>query len=133
MGSLIAAFIALGLIVPTPVHAEVATTPNTVFCSCIKTARYIGLNLPPAPYAGDYEPNTNTPEVMDGILLSYQTDEHIAVILRILSTGFWIAEGNYERCEYTERFIDFDDYHIRGFYTTSYDNYTAQRKAAISQ
>ena len=88
---------------------------NTVFCSCIVTARYLGLPLPKTPYAGDLEPNTELPIVGEGILLSYPSDEHVAIILAILEEGYWIGEGNFRRCKYTERFIPFDDNHIRGF------------------
>lgn len=85
------------------------------FCSCIKTARYLGLPLPPTPYAGDLRANTKKPEKGDGVLLTYETDEHIAVILDIVGDNFLIGEGNFRECQYTERLIPFDDIHIRGF------------------
>jgi len=84
------------------------------YCSCVRTARLLGLNLPPAN-AEDLKPNIPFPEVGDGVLLSYSTSEHIAVIFGIDERGIIIGEGNYKRGQYTERIIPWDYPHIRGF------------------
>jgi len=90
------------------------------YCSCIVTARMIGLDLPKYVHAGDIRPNTSIPEIGGGILLSYSV-EHIAVIKGMDSVGMFVAEGNFERGKYTERYISFKDPSIRGYYVLRND------------
>lgn len=59
------------------------------------------------------------PVVGGVVLLTYGDIEHIAYIQFIMLGGMWIGEGNYKSNQYTERFISFDDKHIRGFYFKS--------------
>jgi hypothetical protein len=61
------------------------------------------------------KPNTTEVSVGTGILFS-EVEGHIAVITSITDTGYWVKEGDYIDCEITERFVEFDDYRIIGFY-----------------
>lgn len=84
-----------------------------IYCSCIHSARAFGLNLPRGD-AKDLVPNS-IPTQGGGILLSYPSAEHVAFISAVLPGGVWVQEGNFRRCQYTERFIPFTDPRIRGF------------------
>lgn len=90
---------------------------DSIYCSCIETARAEGLNIPRYEYAGYIEPNVERKDVRvgDGILLSYAL-EHLAYIYDIQIGGYHIVEGNFKECEKTRRIIDYKDSHIRGFY-----------------
>lgn len=89
---------------------------NSIYCSCIKTARAAGIAIPMGTDAKDLQPNT-TPEEGVLALFSYTKDDHAAYVTKIREHGFWVLEGNYEKCRRTIRFVDWDDPHIRGFYT----------------
>lgn len=97
------------------VEDEVVEVNNSVYCSCIQTARLFGLNLPRGD-AKDLMPNS-PPIEGGGVLLSYHsgTVQHVAYIQSILPEGLWIQEGNFHKCEYSERFIPWNSPHIRGF------------------
>ena len=91
--------------------------PDSIYCSCIQTARAEGLDIPRFEYAGYIDPNVNRKDVRvgDGILLSYNV-EHLAYIYDIQKDGYHIVEGNFKECEKTYRVIDYEDNRIRGFY-----------------
>lgn len=115
-------------VAPTEAHVEPIEVPDVphkatqasvsdssvelVYCSCIKTARLFGLNLPQGD--AEYLKGNSTPIKGGGVLLSYDV-EHVAVIVSLAKEGFWVKEGNFRKCEYSERFISWDDPHIRGF------------------
>jgi len=90
--------------------------PESPFCSCILTARHLGLDLPAVWDAAELRGNTAAPKPGDGLLLKYARAAHVAVIKKIDEKGFHVAEGNYKRCKYTERVIPFGQKSIRGFY-----------------
>lgn len=100
---------------------------QSVYNSCIKTARALGLDIPRGTYmyAGEIQPNA-TAQVGRGVLLSYN-EEHIAVILGFTKDGeMLIGEGNYKKDKhgnglYTERVIKGNDKAIRGFYNPDND------------
>lgn len=83
---------------------------ESIYCSCVRTARLHGLNLPPGD-AIDLKANA-TPVVGGGILFTYP---HVAVITSLTEEGIYIIEGNKTPCELTERIVSWDDPNIRGF------------------
>ena len=98
-----------------------AIEAESVWCSCIQTARTEGLNLPVTADAKDIEPNIFGNigiTAGDGILLSYPEIDigHIAVILELRENGYYISEGNYQRCKKTQRVIAYDDPRIKGLW-----------------
>ena len=84
-------------------------------CSCIKTARSLGANIPYGTYAADLVPNT---ELKQGVvaLFRYSGVSHAAMVTEVLADGFWIYEGNYQRCRFSERFIPLTDPALIGFW-----------------
>jgi len=93
---------------------EIATS---VYCSCVQTAKSLGVNIPSGNNASDLEPNTDEPQVGQLVLLHYPKASHVAVILSISEEGYLIEEGNYHPCEHTTRFIKKDYHAIYGFWT----------------
>ena len=92
-------------------HAIVDETP----CSCIHTARQLGVNIPLGTNAEDIEA-TSTPYVGALALFKYSNGvSHVGVIIAIVEEGFYIDEGNFRRCEYTRRYIEWDDPFLVGF------------------
>ncbi len=83
-------------------------------CSCVKYARSHIPDLPPMRTPDDLEPNS-PPFVGAAVLLDYKL-AHIAVITEIRDDGYMITEANYKPCEITERFLPWDNAHLRGFY-----------------
>lgn len=84
-------------------------------CSCVKTARVLGLAVPANTNAEDLIPNS-TPYVGGGVLINSRGIRHLSVIQAITEDGFFIKEGNYEACKIGERFLNFNDNSIIGFY-----------------
>ena len=85
------------------------------FCSCVVYVRSKGVDIPPLGEDGTPDLlDPNVPPTQGGaIIFEYG---HIAYIEALLPKGMWISEANKTPCEYTERFIPYDDPSIRGFY-----------------
>lgn len=90
-------------------------------CSCIKTARHRGFDLPLGTNAEDLEGNT-TPRMGVLALFTYVDDDgntidHAGEVIRIElgEPGFWVSDGNFRRCRLMERFIYWIDPSLRGF------------------
>ena len=91
----------------------VLDTDNTIFCSCVLTARYLGA---PLPYGDAHSLIPNATPIVGGVvILRYGNTYHVAYITK-LDDYIHIAEGNFIHCEYTERTIPFSDKHIVGFW-----------------
>lgn len=104
-------------------ETSTATTNVDVFvqeetCSCVTGVREFGANIPKGN-AVDL-PTGHPPTVGGVVKLKYGEGiegHHVAYILAILKTGLFVQEKNYlPDCEYSERFISFDDPHIVGFW-----------------
>lgn len=101
------------------------TTPkkkvvDPVACSCIRTAREAGLNIPLVD-AKDLKPNS-IPSIGGGILLRYPDKknpkkfiDHVAYILELRPDGIWVYEGNFIACKKSYRLILYSDPYITGF------------------
>ena len=92
---------------------------NSIYCSCVKTVREEGIDIPYGTDAKDLQPNT-TPVVGGLVLISYPNIEHVAKILSFNSTDFEIVEGlelsDTGECVKRTRCIPFDYPFIRGFW-----------------
>ena len=84
-------------------------------CSCIKTARNLGIDIPYDTEADDLKSNT-TIFVGALALFKYPNFSHVAVVTKLEASGFWVHEGNYKLCEMTKRFILYNDPALRGFW-----------------
>lgn len=100
-----------------PKMAESDPIRDDTACSCIKTARAEGIDIPIGTNAVDLKPNSS-PEIGALILLSYPNTEHVAKILAFTGEGFLVTEGNFKPCERGERIIYYIDPFIRGFWTS---------------
>lgn len=89
--------------------------PPSIYTSCIKTARWLGVSIPYGTDAEDLTHNTTLREA-EAVLLKYGDVYHVAVITKLGENGIHIAEGNYKPGAFTMRVIKFDDPNIRGFY-----------------
>jgi hypothetical protein len=81
-------------------------------CSCVRYARSLGVELPYELQPKDLQPNARIEVGISALFI----ENHIGVVSGIGKKGFWIKESNYVECEITERFINFNDYRLRGFY-----------------
>ena len=111
---------------PTEDQLNTNQTPTTtqldidpILCSCITGLRSFGVLLPPKPVnAEDLESNT-TPHNGAIILFSYPNSFHAALITFVFPGGVLIEETNYNKCKYSERFVEWNDPYIRGFYAST--------------
>ena len=88
--------------------------PVPIECSCIKTARALGVPIPYNTDARDIVPNT-PPQVGALALFRYGEASHAAMITGLRERGFWVEEGNKTPCKRTQRFIPWDDPALTGF------------------
>lgn len=100
----------------TPQVSIQEESQDKIACSCIKTARQQGVDIPIGTNAEDFEPNSK-PEIGGLILLSYPKVDHVAKILAFKGEGFLVYEGNFKECIKGERIIAYNDQFIRGFWT----------------
>lgn len=91
------------------------TAVSEVACSCVKTARMHVENLPMGN-ATELEVNTMIPSVGAVVKMQYPSVGHVAVIQKITTKGMWIIEGNYHKCQISQRFIPFDYPYIVGYW-----------------
>jgi len=88
---------------------------NKIYCSCIKTARAEGVDIPYNTNAEDFIANS-VPQVGGLVLMEYGLISHVAVIVKFINEGIIIREGNKIHCEKTERLIPYSYYAIKGFW-----------------
>jgi len=108
-----------GDLVPYQPTETLSSSDEGVFCSCVRSARYLGVNVPLID-AIDLQPN-GPPQVGGVVLLNYLNSDgevvgHMAKIEGLLPKGMAIREGNKKRCLETSRFIFYSDPAIRGFW-----------------
>ena len=88
---------------------------ESIYCQCLKTSRSLGANLPRVD-AKDLKRN-GTPTQGGVVIMKYGTVYHTAYIMYLFPGGFYVGEGNFKPCAYTERFIYWDDPAIQGFWS----------------
>lgn len=111
----------IGLTLPqfTTTHyaraVQLPVEPKSSFCSCVEYVRGKGVDIPSLGEEGtpDLLKSNSQPIQGGAVLFSYG---HIAYIEALLPKGMWVSEANKKPCEYTERFVPYDDPYIRGFY-----------------
>lgn len=94
---------------------EESESGGGVYCSCVKTARHLGADIPLGTDAEDLLPNTK-PTTGTVMLLKYPLAYHVAVVKEITEDGYVIVEGNMVHCEFQERVVPLDYKAIRGFW-----------------
>lgn len=87
---------------------------DVTYCSCVSTVRKLGAN-PPKGDAKDLITN-GIPTVGGIVKFKYGEIYHIAYIQFFVGNGMWIQEGNFVVCEFTERFVSFNNPFIIGFW-----------------
>jgi len=90
---------------------------DLIACSCVKTARSLGVDIPYNTNAEDIKEGAN-PVVGGLALFRYGSTSHIGVIEETQEKGFWMNEGNFYECEYSRRFILWNDPNLIGFHLT---------------
>ena len=84
-------------------------------CACGSHLRVKGINFPRGWWAGDFYPNT---EAFIGSVAVFQYNlPHVAYVVDMDETGFWVSEANYEPCKVGTRFIKWNDPKLVGFWT----------------
>ena len=79
-------------------------------------ARALGLNLPRVRTPDDLQPNT-TAHIGAGVLLKYKNKvPHVAVIIGISEKGMLVGQTNKPEGEYSEEWLPWNHYAIRGFW-----------------
>lgn len=102
-----------------PSIQAIVTSPPTEWrelCSCVLYMRSLGhdvygnaLNVPS---------NTTTPSVGDLALFTYPNGKgHVAFVEQVLQDGISVSETNFKNCQWTRRFVEFDNYALRGYRT----------------
>lgn len=128
--SYVVVIVFISAILPLFIHSEPITyvaeaslavlEEEIVECSCIKTARNYGVDIPYGTNAEDFKPNS-TPEINGLVLFKYSKSYHIAVIVEFVDGGMNVYEGNFNNplngCREGHRFISWEDPYIRGFWT----------------
>ena len=100
--------------------AQSDSVPNSVLCSCVRTARWLGVDVPmvDATYFQSFK--HQTPARNGLVLLSYKSGlDHVAVIKDFQEDGLLVVEGNYKPCQMTTRLIKWSDPNLRGFWSPS--------------
>lgn len=100
--------------VTAPTIIETPQEKNEVYCSCVKTVRLYGAEIPLGTNAEDLIPNA-TPQAGGLALFQYTNTSHVAYVIVLQEEGFWVWEGNYRECEKTARFVEWDDPFLVGF------------------
>ena len=89
-----------------------------VACSCIKTARSLGVDLSYNTDASDLVGNTT---IHVGALALFKFPNgvsHVALIDILETNRFHVKQGNKTPCEITEEWIDINNPYIVGFFDT---------------
>lgn len=84
-------------------------------CECMSAVRFWGLDIPLKTDLSKLEGNT-VPVKGAGVILQYPKSWHIAIITKLMEKGFLVKESNFQKCKITERFIEWNNIAIKGFY-----------------
>ena len=102
-----------------PIGPEEKTEPIAIdtemLCNCyLYSEIFTGIDLPPMAVIS---PNTESPIVGGIAIMQYGAVKHVAVITEITKDTISVTEGNYHRCQKTERTLSKDYQRLVGFYT----------------
>lgn len=113
-----------------PTHAiasEIALeAPELAQVKRLTCVQYVRTKIPSLPKGDAYSliPNSLYP-IKGGVLkMSYQIGNnfdpnryHLAYVEKVTSEGIYVSEANFNGNEYNERLVDFNDDHIRGYWS----------------
>lgn len=103
-------------------HVEALPEPpkqaQKSLCNCYA---YLKGRNPTLPIQSALKRNS-TPLVGSIALFEYPQDDntllpHVAEVISLEETGFWVIENNYIPCETAKRFVRWDDARLIGFHT----------------
>ena len=101
------------------IPSGIISADDSTFCSCVRTAQYLGAKLPMVD-AQYFQQFKRTMPTLNGlVLLQYGKVSHVAVIKGFKENGIVVSEGNYKKCAITTRIIDYNNPNIRGFWSTT--------------
>ena len=100
--------------IPQDIEVVMYPVPDRVLCSCVLYAQYMGYLV--YGDAWNVSINTSTPTVGSLAVFRYNNGlGHIAIVEQVLQDGITVSETNFERCQWTRRFVEFDNYALRGY------------------
>lgn len=107
----------MGLLLALPVNAQ--EIPTEILCSCIKTARYLGVKIPYGTDAKDLDGNSIP--IVGGLALTLfkSGNYHVEKITGLAEDGYYFEDGNRVPCEYRKGFRKWTDPALRGFWIPS--------------
>lgn len=89
-------------------------------CSCVSTARNLGIIIPNGYNADDFVPNITLADVQIGDLVLFKYKNgiyHIAVVIGFQDGKLLVKEGNFKACVApSTRLVDPSDPNIRGYW-----------------
>lgn len=90
-------------------------------CSCIATAKNLGVKIPPKTNAWDLHPNVAWPQRGDLVLFRYPSGmAHVAVFQEWRGDSMYVKEGNFKPCKaITERLVSPNDPSLTGYWRSS--------------
>lgn len=114
--------------IPPAIIEEIKTTPTTepkiifneppksALCSCVLTAKWI-LSKEKESWGNAWNivPDKNAGPEIGNIVITKEGLGHIAVIVSKSDDSILIREGNYKRCQKTERELKLNDPKIKGY------------------
>lgn len=83
-------------------------------CNCFQYTKIFVKGL---PKMSEVVPNSDYPRVGGLVIFNYKGIKHIAYIVKVSEKGMLVKEANFKPCLTAERFIDFTDKAIVGFYS----------------
>jgi len=90
---------------------------ENIACSCIKTARHFGADIPARIDAFDLKSNSR-PRI--GVLALFRFPSglyHVGLVREIQEGGFLVVQGNKEPCKITEELVRWGDRNLVGFHS----------------
>ena len=101
----------------TPITEDIITEAPTNWselCSCVLYVKALGHDI--SGNAVNLKVNTTTPQVGGLALFRYPDGQgHVAFIEQVLEDGITVSETNYNRCQWSRRFVEFNNYALRGY------------------
>lgn len=105
--------------IPVIKEIEVEVNDNDesdIYCSCVKTARELGSEIPYNTDAKDFVANT-IPQIGALALFRFSNNVyHVAYVVDIQEEAFYIKQSNKIKCKYSEEWIRWDNPFLIGFW-----------------
>lgn len=100
---------------------QVVQASGTVFCNCVSTVKHLtGYKLPRIGLAKnlvkDKKHVSQMPSVGAILIQKSRNTGHVALVIGLEDEGIRIRDGGWGGCRLTERFINYDDPSILGYW-----------------